>query len=1034
MSRMVFENRLLVWLLTVGLVVAGLLSVGSISRREDPDTEPRFAQVVAIWPGASGEQVERILVDRLERAFLAQDDIKKVESVARPGMATLILEAADEADDFSLLWTEVRQRVTDLQPSLPAGTLPVIVNDRFTDPTAMIYGVVWPEATPRQREDLARRLRDRLRGVPEVAEANLLGEQAERIEVSLSSAALSQFGLTAAQVSAALQRRNVLPLSGGRLQVGESLLTVQSTAELRTLEELESLVIAQGTAGPVRLRDLASVKRAYLEPSSFLLHVNGQDAVAVSLTMRKGRNIVELGQAVRDSVAGFDLPPGAQLVLVNDLPTSVVGRISEFYINLRDGVVLILLVTYLFMGLRSASLVGAMLPLTILGTIATMLVFGRELQQMSITALIIALGLVVDNSVVVVDNIEHKMAQGVEAETAAQQGVQEILVPLLTSNLTTVAAFLPLAFLSGGKGDFIADLGYVTTMATLVSLAVNVTVLPLLAARFLRPVAPNRLQHRVFALVDRLRDGLGGLARAGLRRPLVTTSLAALAALLAVAMIPRLGVQFFPSAQRNQFRIDVWLPEGSDISATRAVVGKVERMLEAESGVTTWVSYIGRGGPRFYYNINPEPPASNYAQLVVNSVSVDETARLVERLQEQVESDIPEARVLPQKLEQGPPIGAPISIRLSGQDVRALRDAAEHVRRALAEQPGVTSTYHNYGEITTQLQLDLDYDRLAEAGLTPQDVTQVLSGSLSGFTATTLREADREVPVELRLPASERSQVADLSSVHILTPQGGTVPLAGLARLTLRPGEGRVARRNTLRTITVSAHVASGVLASEVLAKALPRLRALNLPASIALSYGGEQEEVDRSFRELSVVFAVTIMAQLAIVVWEFRSMKIASTILLAVPFSLSGAVLGLFLTGNAFGFTAFLGLITLGGVVTNHAIMFFEYANAEMAQGLSSVDALLAAGQKRLRPILLTVLLSVGGLLPLGIGGGNLWPPMAWSLIFGLLLSIVLAIVVVPSCYDALSRLSRPRHGWRFPGTALLLSLPILTQRSQNR
>lgn len=1030
MSRFVFRNRLLIWLLTLGLVVAGLISTRSISRREDPDTEPRFAQVVAIWPGASGEQVERLLVDRLERSFLAQDDIKKVESVARPGMATLLLEAADDAGDFDTLWTEVRHRVTDLQPSLPAGTLPVIVNDRFTDPTAMIYGVVWPQATPRQREDVARRLRDRLRNVPQVAEANLLGEQSERVAVSLSSAALAQYGLSPGEVAAALQRRNVLPLSGGRLQVGEARLTVQSTAELRTLSDLENLAIRQDALGPVRLRDVAKVERTYADPSPFLLRVDGQDAVAVSLTMRKGRNIVELGEAVRKSVADFDLPPGARLVLVNDLPTSVVGRISEFYANLRDGVILILLVTYLFMGVRSASLVGAMLPLTILGTLATMLVFGRELQQMSITALIIALGLVVDNSVVVVDNIEHKMAQGLEAELAAQEGMQEILVPLLTSNLTTVAAFLPLAFLSGGKGDFIADLGYVTTMATLVSLVVNVAVLPLLAARFLKPVAPNALQHRVFAGVDRLRDGLGRLARAALARPFLTTAVAALAALLAVAMIPRLGVQFFPSAQRNQFRIEVWLPEGSDISATRKVVGKVETMLAVEPGVTSWVAYLGRGGPRFYYNINPEPPASNYAQFVVNSLSVEETARLVERLSERAEAEVPEARVLPQKLEQGPPIGAPISIRLSGQDVAVLRDSAEKVRRALATRAEVTSTYHNFGEITTQVQLDLDYDRLSQAGLTPQDVTQALAGSLSGFSVTTLREADREIPVELRLPASERSQVADLNSIHIQSPRGDSLPLSSLATLSLRPGEGRVARRNTVRTVTVSAHVANGVLASEVLAEALPQLRALDLPASIELSYGGEQEEVDRSFRELSVVFAVTIVAQLAIVVWEFRSVRIATTILLAVPFSLSGAILGLFVTGNAFGFTAFLGLITLGGVVTNHAIMFFEYANAEMSQGLRSVDALLAAGQKRLRPILLTVLLSVGGLLPLGGGGGNLWPPMAWSLIFGLLLSIVLAVVVVPSCYDALSRLSRPRHGWKLPGAALLLA--NLTSRSE--
>lgn len=1005
MTRFVFRYRLFAWLCLTALLVHGIVALKTMSRREDPDTSPRNAQIIAIYPGASAAQVEQLLVDKIERTVLSQDDVKKVESVARPGIGTIILEAADNCKDFKKLWTDIRHRITDLQGSLPEGNIQISVNDRFTDASAMIYAVVWPQANDRQREDLARRLRDRLRKVTAVAEVSLLGEQGERVEVALSSTKLAAFHLNPAAVINALSRRNLLPQAGGSVAAGESRLTIQGSGELHDLQDLEQTIVSSEST-PVLLRDVATVTRGYVDPSPFLVRVNGQKGVAVTMTMRKGENIVNLGEQVRREVASFQstIPAGAELVLVNDLPTSVIGRVAEFYGNLRDGVLLILLVTYLFMGARSAGLVGIMLPLTILGTLAAMLALGREIQQMSITALIISLGLVVDNSVVVVDNIEHNMRTARDGEDAAIRGTDQIAVPLLTSNLTTVAAFLPIAFISGGKGEFIGDLGYVTTLATLVSLVLNMTILPLLAARFLKPVEARGVQRYFFRALDVFRNQISALAIRALRRPFLTTGLATVAALLAVLYIPRLGVQFFPSAQRNQFRIDVWLPEGSDITATEATVEKVETLLGKQQGIRSWIAYVGRGGPRFYYNISPEPPAANYAQLVVNTDSVSETARLVAKLRDEADATIPEARVLPQKLEQGPPLGAPISIRLSGEDIPTLRKAAEIVKECLAKVPGTSSIYHDFGEVTSTLKLEADEHRLAQLGLTDTDLAQTTRLSFSGITATRIRDGDREIPVELRLPQQERSAPGDVSGLYLLAQDGSTVPLSEVAHWQVAPGEGRIARRNHVRTLTVSAQVDGSRLASLVLADALPRLKALDLPPSVTLSYGGEQEEVDKSFRELAGVFFITVIVQLAIVAWEFNAMRIAVTILAAVPFSLSGAIFGLFLTGNPFGFTAFLGLITLGGVVTNHAIMFFEYARA----GGSSTDSLLQAGRQRLRPILLTVLLSIGGLLPLGIGGGNLWPPMAWALIFGLLLSVVLAVVIVPSCYTVLGLLGK--------------------------
>jgi len=1015
LTRFAIRNTRVTLVLLASILGLGLAAIFTLSRREDPDLQGRFVQVIAAYPGATAQQVEELVTDRIERSLLELDDIKSVRSTSRPGIAVLQAECADGTRDIKKFRDELRDRVGDVRSSLPAGVLNVEVNDRFGDTAAIIVGVTQEGATDRQRGEVARLVRDRLRTLPEVAQVDLIGEQQERIWITLSAQRMAQFAVSPIEVAQTIARLNVLPGAGGSVAPGTTRLSIQPSGNITDPAELAALIVASPNEVPIRLRDFATVTRGYADPSAFLFRVDGKPAVGVSLTMRRGFNITALGEDVKRQfdLLRPDLPADVRLTLVNDLPRSVERRMAEFQHNLWTGIFLIVVVLTLFMGIRSALIVGVMLPITILGTFAAMVVFGRDIQQISISALIIALGLVVDNSIVVVDNIERKFSAGVEREQAAIDGVDELRLPLLTSNLTTVASFAPMLLLSGAVGEFIRDVGVVTSLATLLSLLFNYTVAPLIALRFLKSEQedrPNRLRRLFLRLVDRLRDGISGLAAWGLRRAWLSVGLAFVCLALALLLLPRIGIQYFPPAVRSQFTIDVSLPEGRDVLATLQTAEKVERIVQAQKGIESIATYVGQGGPRFYYNISPEPPAANYAQILVNTTRADDAHLLIAAIQKQADATIAEARVTVRSLEQGPPVGAPIAIRVAGDRIEDLRTAGEQIQAILNAIPGTKSVFQDYDAPPMTLQMKINEDRARLAGLTNADIAEATQMGYSGLTVSMMREGEKEIPIQMRFSPAERAGPQSLEDMYLPTPEGPSIPLRQVATLSLTPQEGRIVRRNHVRTLTISAFTDGTSLASQILAQAQQRIAASPLPRGVTVSYGGELEEVVKSFNELLLILGVTIAANLGIVVWEFNSFRVALTILITVPLSMIGAILGLWMMHLPFGFMAFLGIVSLSGVLTNHAIMLFEYARTEVREGERLEQALLHAGRRRLRPILLTVLLSIFGVLPQALNGGTLWPPLAWSLIYGLLMSLLLTLIVIPAFYRVISSRTKSR------------------------
>ncbi|MBC8140957.1 MAG: efflux RND transporter permease subunit [Armatimonadetes bacterium] len=1012
LTRLSFRFKPVTYLLTALLMVVGIVGLLSMSRREDPDLKGRFGQIIALYPGATAAQVEDLVTERIERTLREVDDIGDVESVSRPGIAVVAFEASDNmTGTLDKMMDDVRERMNDVRADVPSGVTAISVNDRFTDTSALIIGVTNPAMTDAQRETIAKQLRDRLRVLPEVAEAKLVGDQTETITVALSSPKIAQYNgaVTPDTVANALSQNNVLSGSGGSARTGDARLNLAPTGEFRTEDDLRAVIVGATDGGlPIYLRDVATVTRGYADPSPTRLRVSGNDAVAVSVTMRKGKNISALGEEAKQVIADLQkvVPSGTAITTVNDLPRSVEGRIEGFFHELCLAVVIIFAVMFLFMGWRSALLVGAVLPVSLIATFAAMWLTGRDIQQLSIAALIIALALVVDNAIVVLDNIEEKMAIGdTGREEAAISGTEALTAPLITSNMVAILGFLPLAFLPGGVGDFVRDLGLVTSLSLAVSVLVNVTLTPLLCASFLRAGHEEKktpVQKWLDGVIANLRDGKAGLAQWSLKRPALVVAIAVLAFVGSVSLIPRLGFAFFPPAERDQFVIDVWLPEGRDIVATGDAVRVVENLLlkeKKEKNVRSFVAYIGQGGPRFYYNITPEAPAANYAQIVVNSASLDATDELVPRLQKTLRAATPQARVVVKKLEQGSPVGAPIAVRITGDDTQILRKLSADVRRVVAGTPGAVSVYEDYAERPLRLRVAVDDDRAAPLGITSASVARQVRLAFSGETATFLRDGDEQIPVDLRLETSERD-ATDLLDLYV-AGNSVTVPLRSIATVSLAPEDARIVRRNAQHTLTVFAYSDGSRLASAVQADAQKSLAKLNVPDGYQVSFGGESEKSGDSFAQLLTVFAVAFVFNIVILTVQFNNAAIVAAVLSAVPLGVIGAIPGLFLAHQNFGFMAFLGIMALGGLVTNHTIYIFHYALEEAhEQGLTMADALIAASRRRLRPILLTVLLSVGALLPQAFSGSRLFPPLDWAIIAGLTVSTFLTMIVVPSVY----------------------------------
>jgi len=838
--------------------------------------------------------------------------------------------------------------------------------------------------------------------------------QPERIYVEVDSADWAKINVTASQLRHIFEARNIVQ-PGGELDTEHARYAINPTGEFTAVRQMNDLVVGRVDGSlPVRLGDLPiHIDRRYEEPPRTLTRLTRPEiahrpCLVLGVSMKSGHNVVKMSEAVNNVIARLRqrvLPPDIELTRVNDLPRQVDSRIDNFQINLLQGVLIVLAVALVAMGWRPALIMAAAVPISMIGAFAIVPYFGVQLEQFAIASLIIALGMVVDNAIVVSDNAFRLIREGMPKQEAVIQGTQELAAPILTSTLTTIFAFLPMLTITGDVGEYVGSLPIVVGTTLACSFFVAMLVTPIMCAwLFKAPAAKKREQKEERPpLYDRI---IGwSLDRKG-----VVLGGVLILFLGGLSLIPVIGSQFFPSGLRDQFFVKVWLPEGVPIAETSRVAREVEKILVELSPITedgetrqrlaNVVTFVATGGPRLMITQEPEYDYPYYAFLLVNTTDAEQTAGYANDVRRAVEK-LHQARVTVDLYMLGPPIRDPVAFRLSGQDSTVLRSKAREMIRLFKGTPATLAPYSNWGAPGYQIDVNIDSHAANLAGVTNADVALTIRSLLSGARLTTYREGDHRVPVMLRTLREKRQDVNDLSGIYV-NGASGKVPLDSIATVipTWKPAV--IARRNGLPTVTVGSRVEERVLANTVAARIEPRLEAMleTLPAGYFVESGGEQEETNKALVQVvrAVGMAMVLIALVLIV--QYNSFLKPLVILFAVPLGLIGVAVGLLVTGWAMGFMAMLGALSLAGIVINNAVVLIDFIEKKVAEGQALRTAVMAAGRLRMRPIILTTLTTIGGLLPLSLFGGALWAPMTNGMIFGLIFSTALTLVVVPTLY----------------------------------
>jgi len=1029
--------------LTAMLVAVGLSALITMPRREDPKITIRTGLVSAAYPGATTEETEDQVTRKIEERLFHFSEIRreKTFSTTRNGVVVINVELNKDVKDADAFWSKLRLELAQLKATnLPSGVLGPAVDSDFGDTVAVLIAVHGGHYGYRELKDYAQRVEDGLRAIPAVSKIRRIGDQQEQIQINGSMERLSQYGVNPQRVVQALQGRNTIQFAG-RVPSGSSKVPLQASQTLRTEDQIRQVMVDVSPTGqPVYLGDLAQVDRVYKDPSQYA-RINDEPTILLAVEMHEGNNIVAFGNQLRATLAEIQtaLPPDVKLELVADQPRVVSERIGDFFREFGIAIVAVVIVTMLLLPMRVALVSAIAIPVTVSITFAMLNACGIELQQVSIAALITVLGMVVDDAIVIADNYVELLDRKVPIDDAAWRCATEMAVPVLTATLTIIGSFIPLLLLSGAVGEFIRALPIAVAIALGVSFVVAMLLTPLTARFFIRQ---GLRDHELEQLVERKVTPLDHMQRyyneiitwAMRNKRTVLVSGAAIF-LAGIAILGMVRQQFFPLAERDQFVMDIWLPEGAKIEATDAAVRRIEAVLHQQPLVKTYASFLGFSAPRFYYNVNPQPPAANYAQILVNTKKVKGTPELVEKLRADLTSIAPEAKVFVKELQQGQVMEAPVEVRIVGDDLDTMNGLGASVENILRHTQGATYIHTDWHEDAWQAGINVREEVASRLGLTNQVIAQQLAAGFEGAPVTTYWEGDRDVDVVLRLDAADRQSFQNVSDTYVISPvTGAKVPLSAVASIEPRWQPGRIVRRNGVRTLTVRAFPDGNRLASEILADAQKQINTIALPAGVHIEYGGEDENRNETFGEMKRALLISMVLIFLILLFQFRTLADPLIVMVAFPLALPGAAFGLLITHNNFGFTAFIGIVSLGGLVVRNSIILIDYIHERMKSGVELEQATLEAGERRLRPIFLTSMAAAVGVTPMILSGSSLWSPLASVIAFGLLGSMFFTLVVIPVLFVAVHEKRFARSVSKVAVMLLLVALcavsPAQTQR----
>ncbi|HZL98939.1 MAG TPA: efflux RND transporter permease subunit [Planctomycetota bacterium] len=1035
--------------LEIGLRAASIREALQAHRRQIPaaPSDERWSGVL-VYPSLVSRahvlRMGRVLAQRLIESGIAREAV--IVEAPSAGMLDVTLVAGKTRDDLQAAtdsWEHETAGASDYQPDV---WRPFWIQD-LDGLERELRRNARDKYTYRELKHFADRIRDRLKQSPYVAQIDLVGVQDERVWLSYSGERLNQFGITPLSLVDQIRRRNI-NVPGGQVELSEQNVVVRPTGEFTSAAEIGQTVLDLSDEGyPLYLRDLVEVTRGYEDPAGVLNfrtvklapgHSSGEGqsaaegasqgehelpaeyelqtgrAITISVRQVKGTHISDYDRDITAAVEEMklQLPQDLRLERTSNEPAEVEHKISSFIHCLIEAIVIVVLVSMVFMEWRSALLVAVCIPITVAMTLGMAQLVGIDLQQVSIAALIIALGMLVDAPVVAADAINRELAHGQPRAVAAWRGPTRLARAVFYATLTNIVAFLPLLLVKGKTGDFIYSLPIVVSLSLVAAMLVAWTFAPLMGFYLLKG------QKGFEASDGKPITGFPRLYKAFVEHCIahrfVSVGIAVLILSAGALLVGSIGSSFFPKDLHDVFVVNLDLPEGSPIRQTREVALDAIRQIDALEGrrVRSYTTFVGAGGPRFWLSIEPEQRAENYAQILVHTTDKHETASVVDRLKQELPARISDARVRTQMLETGPPIGIPVQLRIYGADTDTLRELASQVKTRLRSIPGIIDVHDDWGDPVFQMTLKIDSDRSAMSGLTHQDVASAVGTGLSGLSVSSLRERDRLIDIVLRLRPSERSHLDDLYSLNVVNAATGVgMPLRQLAAFEQELVTPKIRRRDHERCITVRCDTVPGVLPSAIVAeleRALPAApsaggsdaNAIAFPSGYRWEFGGEKFEQDKGFESLTTALVVSFVAIYLALVLQFNSATQPILIYAAVPFGVVGGLIGLLIFGSTFGFMAFLGVASLAGLIISHVIVLFDFIDEMRHKGEPLRKAVVDAGLARLRPVVVTVLACVGGLIPLALSGGPLWEPMCYVQIVGMLVATLVTLVVVPVLY----------------------------------
>lgn len=994
MLRALLDRPRLVLTTTSLLALAGALFWATMPREEDPRFPPRNAFIVTAFPGADAVTVERLVTDPIEEHLSEVEEVGWMDSSSRAGASVVYAKLDDAIYDTESAWDEVEDALTKAAAEFPQGVGEPFLDNDLVSQEAVVLAVVG-SSDPLKLAAAAKRAKRDLLDLHPVQEVRLVGDPGEQVTVEYDQATAYRLGLGPRLLGGLLARRSqVIP--GGWIRVGSKTANLEPQTDFSSLEEIRStpIVLPSGTAVPLRL--LARVRHGPREPAEERMYWQGELAVGLGVVPRENLDRIEFGKTVRRRLEEIrrELAP-LRLEEVVFQPDQVESRLRGLLGSLRLGILIIFGVLLVAMGMRMGALVSLVLPLVTLASMALYGAFGGVLHQISIASLVIALGMLVDNAIVVVENVQWRLDRGMEIREAAASSARELAVPLGTATGTTLAAFVPMLLAKGETADFTRSIPVVIMLTLTVSYLFALTATPVLSRFLLRPRPPGR--------GDWGRRLAGPLARVAIRRPMGV--LIATGVLLAATLVAAGGLKkrFFPIADRNVVLVDVRLPEGTHLGKTDEVARTIESALLAHPDVSSVATFLGRATPRFYYNLPSHPRSPHLAQILVQTHRLDAVGRVLEWTRDLALRELPEAEVVLRRLEQGPPIEAPIKLRLSGPDLDDLERSAELLMAELRKIPGTRDIRHNLGLGAPTMVFSIDDAAAGRHGLSRSDVAEVLLERTLGLPVGQYRAGEDPVPIVVRSPAGVELPVSGLEALQVTGPGGEEVSLGRIARFRIEWSPATIHHLWRDRYAKVMAQLEESVTASEVLERLKPRLPDLGLPAGVRLQLSGEAEESGKANTAILRAMPLGALLLLFFLLAEFNSFRRVGIILATVPLAAVGVVPGLLLSGQPFGFMSLLGMISLVGIVVNNAIVLLDVLESLRRKGRTLDTALEEAVRRRTRPILLTTGTTVAGLLPLAFSTSTLWPPLAWAMISGLVSSALLTLVVIPALYGVL-------------------------------